>query len=559
MTVRRVIPVLLACAVSGVAAAQPRTTGPVPRDRIEDAIREGCERIMATQRPDGAFVLDERRFGPGGDYVYPLGVVSLGVLALQHALPHLKGDTASRAREAVRMGLAWITQHALETKTYSAGLAVCVLHMDHPDKHRKLIGDYAAMLILSQHREGLDTGAWGYDLHLPPRLRARENRDDPARLGRMDHSNTQFAALGLLFAHYSDFQIPTRTWRLLRKHYLDLQNEDGGWGYRSDARPGSYANMTLASTISLAICEEMLLAGDHSQCKAPPESGPVNRGINWISRNVDYDALETYGFYALERLGILSGLSEFGGKPWFDEGASRLVTNRRWQSHGASSPNQQVGAAFAVLFLSRGLEPIIINKLKRRDTDDWNNDPYDVKHLVEYISSRFQRPKQWRLVTLDADVDFLLRVPILYINGHDALQFTDVEKARLKEYVERGGMLFGMACCGRKPFDESFRALLTELWPGGELVPLPKTHEIYHHPRPLTVTQKLLGLYLKQGQGRLGVVYSPHDLCCRWHKGGSRAKSVFDVGTNLFFYVDKIAPGSTVGTPAAAVPPMQKE
>ncbi|GAG01654.1 unnamed protein product, partial [marine sediment metagenome] len=264
----------------------------------------------------------------------------------------------------------------------------------------------------------------------------------------------------------------------------------------------------------------MLFAGDHRQCKAPPESGPVNNGIKWISENVDYDRLETYGFYALERLGILSGLSEFGGKPWFDEGASRLVRNRSWRSHGASSSGQQIGAAFAVLFLSRGLEPIIINKLKRHGTNDWNNDPYAIKHLVEYISSRFQHPKQWRIVTLDADVDFLLRVPILYINGHEALKFTAAEKTKLKEYVGRGGTVFGMACCGKKAFDESFRALVAELWPEGELRDLPKTHPIYKHPRPLAVKQKLLGLALKQSQGRLGVIYSPHDLCCRWHKGG---------------------------------------
>ena len=535
------VAILAAAVVSG----PPSHAQVVARDKIEDAIREGCERIMKTQRADGAFVLDNKRFTePATSSTYNVGVVSLGVLALQHALPHLKGEAAVRAREAVGKGLAWLAQHDLEPKTYSAGLIISVIYKEHPSKYRKLLEQYAWMLAVSQHdRKGHDFGYWGYNLHLPPKRRSRQTVAERRRtLGRGDHSNTQFAVLGLLFADRAGFQVPKKVWERLRKHYIEFQLDDGGWAYGPTySKKVSYANMTLACTISLAICEEMLFAESRRQCKPPPRSGPVQRGLEWVSKNLDYDALETYGFYAVERLGILSGRSEFGGKPWFDEGASRLVKNRRWRAHGAHDTRQQVGAAFAVLFLSRGLEPVIINKLERRGTNDWNNDPYDVKHLVEYISSRFQKPKQWRIVSLKSDVDFLLRVPILYINGHHALDFNAEEKAKLKEYVERGGTIFGMACCGKKPFDVSFRALVAELWPEAPFEALAKTHPIYSNPRPLLSRPKLLGLHLGGGQGRLGVIYSPYDFCCRWHKGGTRAKPAFDVGTNLFFYVDKIA------------------
>jgi hypothetical protein len=330
---------------------------------------------------------------------------------------------------------------------------------------------------------------------------------------------------------------------------MDHQNEDGGWGYAESARPGSYSSMTLASTISLAIADEMLFAGEHKQCEPPPPNRSVERGLQWIGENLKYDQMDTYAYYAMERLGILSGLSEFGGKPWFDEGAARLVKSRRYGAHNSTT---EVGTAFAVLFLSRGLEPIIINKLKR--TGDWNNDPYDIKHLTEYISTNFQHPKQWRLVTLNADVDFLLRVPILYISGHDEPFFTTVEKAKLKEYVEKGGTLFAMACCSKPEFDKKFRSILAELWPDESLQPLPKNHPMYVTPRPLADRQELLGLALGKGQGRLGVIYSPNDLCCRWHMGGTRAKPAFDVGANIYFYVDskeaKSGPGVAAGAAA---------
>lgn len=515
----------------------------IPREKIQDAIREGVERIIKTQRADGAYILDSRRFNETtAGYTYAIGVVGLGVLAVEHALPHLEGDLAVRARESVSNAIKYIRQRKLERKTYSAAMGICALYSDHPKKHSKMIGDYAEMLVISQHRDLPDLGAWGYYLHPPLRILRREQKNlrNLRKLGPQDHSNTQFAVLGLLFAHRSGYQVPKKVWQRLGKHLRDTQKKDGGWAYRTTGTRKSYANMTLACTISLAICEEMLFAKGRHQCKPPARSGAVQRGIDWISSNLNYGSLETYGFYATERLGILSGRSEFGGKSWFDEGAKRLLANRKWPSHGAYQSDQQIGAALAVLFLSRGLEPVIFNKLERKGTDDWNNDPYDVKHLTEYISKRFQHPKQWRIVTLDADVDFLARVPILFVSGHNALKFDAPEKAKLKEYVQRGGTIFGMACCGKPAFDKSFRELVAELWPEEKLDLLTKTHAIYSNPRPLRTQPKLLGLALPDHGGRLGVIYSPYDLCCKWQKGGSRAKPHFDLGTNLFFYVDKI-------------------
>ena len=527
------------------AAAHAET---VPLDQIRDAIREGCGRLMKVQRDDGSFVLDKHYFDQSTAYVFPVGQTALAVLALQHALPHLSGQTYADAQTSIQKGLAFITQRRPEPLTYSAGLAISVLYKADPTKHRRLIGLYAEMLVISQQTEGRDVGFWGYYLHYPARLQPKGEVQRP--FGRADHSNTQFAVLGLYYAHLAGFQIPEKTWLLLRKHYLDFQNQDGGWHYGPTYAPkASNANMTLVCTISLAICHEML-AGAHEQCKPTPESRPVEAGLAWVAKNLEYDKLETYGFYATERLGILSGFSEFGGKAWFDEGAGRLVRDRRWRAQNAQGAGQEVGAAFAVLFLSRGLEPVIINKLKRQG--DWNNHLHDVKHLVEYISDRFQKPKQWRIVTLDADVDFLLRVPILWISGHDALNFTDAEKTKLKTYVERGGTLLGEACCSKKAFDDSFRELVASLWPGSELRDLPKDHLIYSDPRPLrTLRPKVLGLALEDGQGRLGVIYLPNGISCQWERGGSKATAAFDVGTNIFFYVEKMQPKPE---PAPAAP-----
>ena len=61
-----------------------------------------------------------------------------------------------------------------------------------------------------------------------------------------------------------------------------------------------------------------------------------------------------------------------------------------------------------------------------------------------------------------------MQAPIAYFNGHEAPDFTDAGKKVLRDYVEQGGFLFAEACCGRKAFDQGFRALMAELFPGEE-------------------------------------------------------------------------------------------
>ena len=106
------------------------------------------------------------------------------------------------------------------------------------------------------------------------------------------------------------------------------------------------------------------------------------------------------------------------------------------------------------------------------------------------------------------------------------------------DYVAGGGTIFGQACCGKKAFDQSFRELVKELF-GGELREIPKTHRIYERMkvRDLAPKPRVEILALDREQGRPGVIYLPHDHCCRWHTGGEGAREAFAVGTGVYFYV----------------------
>ena len=521
---------LLFALVFAAVSARPLRAEEVPLEQIQSAIAEGVGRIIACQQADGSFLLSEPHVKD-----YPAGMTALAVMALQYARPHLTGQLRVDAMEAIRKGIASIAQTAPEQRTYSSGFIICALFQENPETYKKMIGFYAAMFALSQHDKAYESGEWGYRLKLPPGPQGEPR--GPAVDAWGDKSNTQLALLGLYYANRAGFQVPKIVWARSREHYIRVQFADGGWGYMPTLRPDPYANMTIASTISLNLCEEMLFAQEHKQCQPPPRSAAIENGLKWIAENWEKQKIgsDTYGLYALERLGIIMGRANIGSHDWFNEGARTLVGRRRWSSF-AGSP--EVSTCFGVMFLARGLEPIVINKLERRGTDDWNNDPYDVKHLVEFIQDHYQLPIQWRIVSLVAPLDLLLRTPILYISGHRKLDFNEEERKKLKAYVDGGGTILGQGCCAKKEFDESFRQVMKDLF-DGELKPVPKTHVIYQRMKirdasPNPVVEMLT---LDREQGRPAVIYLPHDQCCRWHAGGTEAYSSYAVGTGIYFYV----------------------
>ncbi len=517
-------------------------------EEIRAAIEAGVGHLIDLQQEDGSWKEPDVTHGGTG---YDVGRTALATLALLNARPYVSTD---RIEPAIHKGLTFIVQQWPEAKTYTDGLVEQALVQADPTRYRKMIFGYAWMLAMSQAATGPQVGAFSYGLvPFPKDFGVNQNYD---RLrgsvsGRADNSNTQFGVLGMLYAAKAGVQIPKVCWLRLLKYYEDAQHQDGGWDYQSDryrqsigqaagarlTSPSTF-NMTLAGTVSTYIANEMLYAESHDQCRPQRDTEPVDRGLDWIAKHWN-TGLQPYGWYACERLGMLTGYSEFGGNDWYEAGAEKLcgpVASGTIDGFGGNMPS----LCFGILFLSRGMSPVIINKLRRQG--DWDLHLHDIAHVTDYISDKFQYAKQWRIVTLNASTDYLLRVPILWISGHEKLQFTDEDKKKLKEYVERGGTILAEACCSKHAFDQSFRSLMAELWPDAALQPLPSTHQIYDMPRPLKeLRPEILGLAIKANQGRLGVIYLPHGISCQWERGGSEAVPALDVAANIYFYVEKYA------------------
>jgi hypothetical protein len=120
--------------------------------------------------------------------------------------------------------------------------------------------------------------------------------------------------------------------------------------------------------------------------------------------------------------------------------------------------------------------------------------------------------------------------PLVYLTGHGAVALDPAEKGALKRYLERGGLLWADACCGRAEFDASIRKFMAELFPEGRLAPLAADHPLYrsgyaidkvrYAEKPRTAgtafagkPPRLEGLTIGK---RLAVVYSPDSLGCGW-------------------------------------------
>jgi len=63
----------------------------------------------------------------------------------------------------------------------------------------------------------------------------------------------------------------------------------------------------------------------------------------------------------------------------------------------------------------------------------------------------------------------LFDYPVVFMHGRNAFHLTDGERQALREYVQRGGLLFADAICGNEAFAESFRREMGLIFPKNPL------------------------------------------------------------------------------------------
>jgi len=511
------------------------------REKVLDSIRRGQEFLISRQLANGSWDSSYN----GSD---PLGPTALSIQALVNSgLPP--------EHRSVRAGLEFIRRSEIPTRTYE--LATCIMALAAAGQPADVgrIGTMAArleatQLKISDGKDGKGRGAWGYG-----------DRGGPT--WSWDHSNSQFAILGLREAAYAGIPVDEDVWRRAQDHWMQTAGGTGiapapgariAWNYGpSQQFTGS---MTAAGIASLTITSSFVrnldgetADGDIDCCGRDTIDeavrSTIDGGNRWLTErfhigsNPGNTNFWMYYLYGLERAGRLTGMRFYGDHDWYREGARILVDpgsqSLRWGSWADERGDEVVGTSLALLFLSKGLSPVLINKLKfgprdqrtqEPDPAHWNNHPRDVSNLCDYVSGRSKWPRlvAWQIVDLKLaarteGVSALLQAPVQYLSGTEDLSaLSDEEVSLLRDYLGQGGFIFAVQACGSADFDDSMHQLVARLYPDGEmeLRKLPATHDIYRSEHfSEGAPPELWGVDIGC---RTAIVYAPFDHACRWDR-----------------------------------------
>lgn len=529
---------LLACALA-------MSAGPARAQQPEDVVRainRGVDFIKSKQRGDGRW--EEFPGAPGG-------IDALATLAL------LSCDVPVD-NPKIQAALKYLRQVPPEN-TYVTALQTMVFATADPKRDFALIKRNANWLIETR----LPDGRWSY---------GAQGR------GGGDNSNTQFALLGLQAAVEAGFSISPNFWRECRQFWLKTQSRVGSWGYPTTE--GASGSMTAAGISSLVITSREVLAvqtgvvdGKPVQCNGAKDDPALRAALGWMGRNFSVNTNPGgsnswlyYYLYGLERAGRLSGQRFFGNHDWYRRGARFLIdrqqVNGGWNIGGGGLPAELINTSFALLFLSKGRIPVIINKLKHGPGDDWNNAPNDVNNLTEFLARQWKVRLNWQIVDgAVATVEDLLQAPVLEINGHDGPVLSPKEKELLRAYVEQGGLIVADSNCSCAGFDEGIRALFAEIFPEPEqrFRRLEPSHGVWTSLFNLTDLAEAYPLEGIDVGCRTAIIYSPRDLSCQWEYHSQRADrdrtlAAMRLGANILEYatgpenlMDKLAERKVVG------------
>jgi hypothetical protein len=535
----------LVCAVPG-RVAEPRKKQDPLVERVRQAIDGGIKYMRAQERGNGNLENTvESRIVPGG-------LTALGTLALLNAGVPPDDPMVQRCLRYLRT--------APREQTYVVGLQTMVFVAAGQNEDRARIQRNADWLLAARHSQGGRLIGWTYG---------------PGGYGA-DNSNTQYALLGLHEAHVAGAKIPPAVWKSIQDFYTENQIA-GGWGYHLGEPPTP--TMTEAGFCGLLIAgmdvnsglEQLHPDGTVTHCGEYQANRFLDNALALLNQQMPRTREgiarmnhSYYWLYGLERCGRLSGQRFFGEVDWYRLGCEFLVDRQQPDgSWGSAEGHAIISASFALLFLSKGRTPVLISKLVHDPEDDWNNDRNDVRNLTAYASAQLfrKKPLAWQVFDarhagdltpdhieeLTAD---LLQSPIAYFNGHHAPRFTDGEEELLRKYLDNGGFLLAEACCDQEDFDKGFRALMGRLFPNTPLKKLDASHPIWTASGKFPIDADKIAANKFELWGidmgcKTVVIYSRHDLSCRWESNkldDRRVHDAFDLGLNIIAYATGLEP-----------------
>jgi hypothetical protein len=380
--------------------------------RVNTAVQKGMEWLMKEQEEDGSFSCQsDKEYAGGGTALALLTLLKSGLTPndeiIEKGFAYLKTQPLQKtypiALTLMALEARWVPTKA-EQRIEGHTVAGSPGKIKVPPKDLDWMKELAVSLIENRMYSKMATengvittpkNVWSYP------------RDQSG-----DHSNTQYAILGLRAAMHCGVPFPRDLWEdvwtKVADHFLDVQEKDGpkvmrvkmledkehgyvtyktqttipdiarGWTYSSgiDAKAGgtqhqdsTTGSMTCVGIASLVIALEGLtsIGSSKANSRKPEIDKAANDGLAWLTQNFTVSKNPGhptgtwlhYYLYGLERACVLAGVRNLGQHDWYREGADWLIANQ--EGGGSWSRNSHCGVlpdtCFALLFLTKATVP----------------------------------------------------------------------------------------------------------------------------------------------------------------------------------------------------------
>jgi hypothetical protein len=215
-----------------------------------------------------------------------------------------------------------------------------------------------------------------------------------------------------------------------------------------------------------------------------------------------------------------------------------------------------IGTAYSLLILDRGLNPIFMSKLQYSNNyyGRWNLRPRDVANMTSYVAEHTEAPLSWQVVNINSPLAQWLNSPILFISGNRDPKFTKAQIAKLRQYVDAGGLIYSSPVGGSMAFRTAMikyaREVVHNRYEFKQLSPKSKllTMQPYYHMHMPTMA-------MSNGVRYLWVI-SPMDVSAVWQRRYFSRQSDWQLPINLYLYcTGKGSLGTRLSSLAVPPPP----
>jgi hypothetical protein len=260
--------------------------------------------------------------------------------------------------------------------------------------------------------------------------------------------------------------------------------------------------------------------------------GPIEDGKSYDFRVVEHGGREKYW---------VLGAQDLAG-PWvfigYGKGTQELDladTPLRWARYLALADCECIdegelseGADFDTVEALN-----VVSSIRRRETLAWpkaeiligkwkydgrfNSKPKSLYYLVEACDAVLGPviPNHFDYVD-ETDWAKMLSCPVLFMTGHRDFILSERQRLGLRDYVAKGGFIFGVPCCGDARFLEAFEREMKATFTGSTFTDVPPEHALYNMPHQVASTD--MPLTAMEVNEKTAVVLSKAGLVCVWEK-----------------------------------------